>query len=253
MLILLPPSEGKAAPKQGPPINLAELSFPSLNPTRTQLLTALTALCGRPATATRVLGLGPAQARDITRNRELATAPCAPAIDVYSGVLYEALDAPSLSRGQRTRLAEMVAIGSALWGLVRAGDPIPAYRLSGDTRLPKLDTLANIWREPLTTVLSAQSGSILDLRSSTYRYGVLPSRPDIASARVLLEREGKRTVVTHHNKATKGRAVRALVTARRRPRTVEDAISILQDAGITCDLSTSARGTTTLDLITTHW
>lgn len=253
MLILLPPSEGKTSPTQGPTLHESTLSFPDLNPTRERILTALIALCRRPATAKRVLGLGPAQESDITTNRDVAGAPCAPAIDIYTGVLYDALDVRSLTNAQRVRLEETVVIGSALWGLVRAGDFIPAYRLSGDTRLPRLDTLASLWREPITKTLSNTSGPILDLRSATYQYGQLPARPDVLLARVLLERDGKRTVVTHHNKATKGRVVRALMTARRRPRTLDDAIAILHDSGITCELSNSGRGTPTLDLITSHW
>jgi cytoplasmic iron level regulating protein YaaA (DUF328/UPF0246 family) len=40
-----------------------------------------------------VLDLGPAQRDEITRNAELRTAPTSPAIDLYTGVLYDALDA----------------------------------------------------------------------------------------------------------------------------------------------------------------
>ena len=41
MLVLLPPSEGKASGTDGPPLDLASLSFPDLNATRTKVLTHL--------------------------------------------------------------------------------------------------------------------------------------------------------------------------------------------------------------------
>jgi hypothetical protein len=45
VLILLPPSEGKAAPRRGKPLDLAVLSSPELTTARTTLLSALVDLC----------------------------------------------------------------------------------------------------------------------------------------------------------------------------------------------------------------
>ena len=60
MLILLPPSEGKASPRRGKPLDLATLSFPALTAARTEVLDALVDLCaGDEARAVEVLGLGP--------------------------------------------------------------------------------------------------------------------------------------------------------------------------------------------------
>lgn len=249
MLILLPPSEGKAAPARGPRLKPRALSFRTLDATRAAVLDALIALCGRPATAAKTLGLGPRQTDEIDRDAALRTAPCAPAIDVYAGVLYEALDAGSLSAAQRGRLHDDVAIASALWGLVRPLDPIPAYRLSGDVRLPGIGALGAAWKAPVTSTLADLApGPVIDLRSGTYRFGELP--PGGVVGRVLLERGGKRSVVSHHNKATKGRAVRALVTARKRARTLDDAMTVLEAAGIRCELVPAKRGPATLDLVT---
>ncbi|MEI2641760.1 MAG: hypothetical protein V9G10_05360 [Candidatus Nanopelagicales bacterium] len=41
MLILLPPSEGKTAPRRGKPLDVAGLSRPALAPLREQVLAAL--------------------------------------------------------------------------------------------------------------------------------------------------------------------------------------------------------------------
>ena len=247
MLILLPPSEGKTAPASGPRLKLRSLSFRELDHTRGQVLDALVALCAKPAAARRTLALGPRQEDEVARNAALRSASCAPAIEVYTGVLYEALDAASLTAAQRSRLHEDVAIASALWGLIRPLDLIPAYRLSGDTRLPGIGSLATAWKAPMTRALAGEP--VIDLRSGTYRYGDLPEGSVIG--RVLLERAGRRSVVSHHNKATKGRAVRTLLTARKRPRTLDEAIAVLESAGIHCELTAGRGGKPgQLDLVT---
>ena len=252
MLVLLPPSEGKSAPAKGPRLALETLSFTALTPTRNEILQRLEKLCQSPAKARSVLGLGPTQDEEITRNTKLRTSPTGPAIEIYTGVVYEALDPQHLTKAQHRRLDETVAIASALWGLVRPSDAIPAYRLSGDVKLPGLGTLANLWKAPITGVLSDSAGPILDLRSGTYQFGDLPERDDVAVGRVLLERNGKRSVVSHHNKATKGRLVRAVVTSRRAPRTLDDIADIASSIGIHIEFHEPARGPIRMDFIVTE-
>lgn len=122
MLILLPPSEGKSAPRRGKPLDLASLSFPSLAGPRAEVLDALVALCTAegPAgleKAVEVLGVGKTLAGEVARNADLATAPTARADRIYSGVLYEALDLASLDGVARRRATSRVAIASGLFGL----------------------------------------------------------------------------------------------------------------------------------------
>ena len=95
MLILLPPSESKTAPASGDPLNLASLDLPALTGARSELADALAEVSGGED-ALQVLGVGPSLAADVARNRQLRTAPAAPALEVYTGVLYDALDAASL-------------------------------------------------------------------------------------------------------------------------------------------------------------
>src|SRR6185437_1388300 len=99
VLILLPPSEGKAPAGDGPAVDLAALAFPQLAKTRKALMAELARVAkGREATALEVLGLSPNQAAELAADRELATAPTLPAADRYTGVLYDALDLPGLRR-----------------------------------------------------------------------------------------------------------------------------------------------------------
>lgn len=253
MPIVLPPSEGKTAPASGAALDLAGLSFPGLTPVRRTVLKTLVELCRTdPRGAARVLGLGPTQAEEVSANARLRKAPAGPAIDVYSGVLYDALDAATLTAVERRRLQSSVVIASALFGLVTPQDHIPAYRLSGDTTLPGLGPLAGVWRERIATELAAMRGVILDLRSGAYAaLGPLPeSTWDRAlTGRVLLERNGKRSVVSHHNKATKGRIVRGLMQAGAMPRSVDALLASLGDLGYRLEVHEQRAGAPVLDII----
>ena len=117
---------------------------------------------------------------------------------------------------------------------MRPTDPIPSYRLSGGTSLPGLGPLSTAWRAPLERVWASTDGLVVDLRSSAY-VGLGPLPPSVAdraaTVRVLTERAGRRTVVSHNNKATKGRAVRAVLQSRRTPSDVATLADILEGAG----------------------
>jgi cytoplasmic iron level regulating protein YaaA (DUF328/UPF0246 family) len=218
VLVLLPPSEGKKPPRRGLPLDLGTLAFPSLAADRAAVLDALVTLCTThaPADAARVLGLGPTQTAEVAANAALRTAATARADRVYAGVLYEALDVPSLPAAARRRATGWLAVTSGLFGLLRPADRIPAYRLAGGVSLPGTGSLATYWSRRLDPAVreAAGRGLVVDLRSSTYASFWRPA-PDLArrvvTVRVLHESDGRRSVVSHFNKATKGRLVRALL------------------------------------------
>lgn len=255
MLILLPPSEGKTAPRRGRPLELGALSSPSLSPTRSRLLDSLVDLCaGDPEEAARVLGLGPTQAELVVRNGDLWSAPTARADAVYSGVLYDALDPGTLSTGGRRRAARRLAVTSALFGLVSPADRIPAYRLSGDATLPGVGAVAGVWRQSLgpAVVESVGRGLLVDLRSGMYAAFWRPG-PDLArrtvGVRVLHEHQGVRKVVSHFNKATKGRIVRALLEEGVTARTPTALADALRDLGWKVEQDDPTAGGTRLDVV----
>jgi cytoplasmic iron level regulating protein YaaA (DUF328/UPF0246 family) len=225
VLILLPPSEGKSAPRRGKPLNLADLDFPGLTDARESVLTALLELCaGETADAAATLGLGPTQVDQVHHNRTLLTAPTARGDRIYTGVLYDALELGSLDPAARRRATRWLVIMSSLFGAVRPNDPIPSYRLSGDTNLPDLGTVSAHWRAHLGPALTeaAGSGLVIDLRSSTYSaFWRPPARlgSRVATVRVLHQVGNQRKVVSHFNKATKGRIVRDLLADGGTPRT----------------------------------
>ncbi|GAA1735187.1 peroxide stress protein YaaA [Aeromicrobium alkaliterrae] len=259
MLVLLPPSEGKTSPSAGPALDLEALSFPRLTPVREQLSRALVRLAsGSSKRAAEVLGLGPTQADAIEADARLWELPCAPAAEVYTGVLFGELDLASLDAAARERASRTVGVASALFGALRIDDPIPAYRLSGGVSLPRLGPVASRWRARLPQELTqaAGDGLLIDLRSGTY---VSLGKPEAAIAdrtvtvRVLHEANGVRKVVSHFNKATKGQLVRALLQSGAEPATVDELVDVWSDLGWHVERPAVSPGKPTqLDVVTTE-
>lgn len=236
VLILLPPSEGKAALGDGPALDLPRLSFPALAPSRRRVLDALIALCEGPA-AREVLGLSPGQAGEIGKNLLLRTAPTLAAADLYTGVLYDNLHLASLSPEAAARASESLLIFSGLWGLLRIDDRVPPYRLSMGVRLPPLGGLGAFWRRSVTPLLDAEPGLVVDLRSGTYAAAWQPGGRAVA-VRVL--KEGK--VVSHMAKATRGVIARSLLEGDIDPQSPEELTKILDHLGHSVTLCPPPRG-----------
>lgn len=240
MLVILPPSETKSDGGDLGPLDLDALSLPQLTAVRDKLVTALIDLAADPEASRTALSLGKAADPEIARNAALRTSPTRPALDRYTGVLYDALGAGSFTAAQRAKADARLAIGSALFGVVRAGDPIPAYRLSGGSKLPGCSTLAAVWRPVLAPALREETAGQLtvDLRSGTYAQ--LGRIPGAVTATVLTERpDGTRTVVSHFNKHHKGLLARALVLSRSEPSDIAGVARIAEKAGLRAEVASS--------------
>jgi cytoplasmic iron level regulating protein YaaA (DUF328/UPF0246 family) len=234
VFILLPPSESKASGGHLPPLRLDGLLFPHLRAARERMLAALAAISGDLPAARSALGVGAAQDREIADNVQLATAPTMPALHRYTGVLYEAVDVPRMTAAERARADARVLITSALFGVLGAADAIPAYRLSAQARLPGMGSVAAVWRAPLTPLLAGLPGPVVDLRSGAY--AAFAPVPGAVTVRVVSTRpDGSRAVVSHFNKATKGRLARLLATSRAEPRGVTDVARVARRAGMTVE------------------
>lgn len=237
MLVLVPPSETKREGGAGLPLDFGALSFPELTPVRTDLVHAAVALADDPTGAMRALKLGPRQTAEVERNRVLRSSPTMPAIDRYSGVLFDALDTATLDEDARRFAHEHVAVHSALFGLVAALDPVPAYRLSHDSRLPALH-LRRLWRPPLSELLESRGGLIVDLRSEGYAdLGPAPGRGHSVFVRVVsVDDVGRRRALNHFNKRTKGLFTRALLQERPELATVDGLMEWSDAAGFRLDV-----------------
>ena len=198
MIVLLPPSETKAAGGTGASLTTAGLGFPGLAVARSRALAALDRLVAAGQDVST-----PAKARAAADNAAVRTAPTMPAIERYTGVLYDALDAASLAPDARAWVDAHVVIQSALLGFVRAGDAIPAYKVSEHSKLPG-ERMRDLWSHAGDEI----AGFALDLRSKAYAAlapvaGAVPVE--------IVSPEGK--ALNHWNKAGKGALVRALAVA----------------------------------------
>ncbi|WP_273113982.1 peroxide stress protein YaaA [Corynebacterium durum] len=233
MLIVLPPSETKSFGGDHPPLDWDSLSFPELNSVRKQIAADLVAL-DDPFT---VLGISDKLAAEVEANQQLLTSPTTPAILRYTGVLYDALSAGTLPNEALQRLA----IGSALFGVVRAGDLIPHYRLSGGTKLPTRSssttpTLKSRWGGLITEVLSSADDLVVDLRSGTYQQlGRLKTAITVRVESV--QPDGSRKVVSHFNKHYKGELARVLALSEQDPTSIDEVAAIARAAGMTVEIT----------------
>jgi cytoplasmic iron level regulating protein YaaA (DUF328/UPF0246 family) len=216
MLLLLPPSEGKAAPSaRRAPVDLAALSFSTvLGPLRERLIAAV--------------------------DPELVQAPAAPAAEVYTGVLYARLDHRSLPAGAKRRARSSVLVASGLWGLVGLADRIPAYKLPVDARVDGFGTLAAAWRPLVATALEPHDRRgrlIVDCRSGGYSAVWRPAQAVRVEVRAFkLQPGGRRQVISHMAKDTRGRVARELLLAPRAPRRPADVLAIVNAAGLDAEL-----------------
>jgi cytoplasmic iron level regulating protein YaaA (DUF328/UPF0246 family) len=208
VLLLLPPSEGKASGVDGPPLALDGLSFPVLTKTRRKLLRDLVRLAKKePLALQKALGLSDRQRHELDRDALLLKAPTLPVMELYTGIVYDNLSYATLTGEARDRADGSLIVASSLFGLVRPSDRIPSYRLSGNTSLPGIGGLAPVWRPVLEKEL-ARHPFVVDLRSGAYSN--LARVPGAVDVRVLRDDSGRRSVVSHDNKWTKGQLARAL-------------------------------------------
>ena len=144
-----------------------------------------------------------------------------PAINVYTGVLYQALDWASLSTTAKKRGASAVVIISAKYGAVRPDQLIESYK-------EKIDSSA--MREPVGKVLNAiKTPLIVDCRSSTYKtvwHSPINTTVEVQISTVV---DGVRKVVTHMSKKTRGEIARWLLQSRSLPKTPEDLYAIVSE------------------------
>jgi len=223
---------------------------------RRRTIEALQATSAAP-NALEQLSLSVGQTDQLALNLALATAPSARADRIYTGVLYEALGFASMSAAAKRRAGTRVAIISSVFGVVRPQDRIAPYRLAGGVNLPGIGPVARWWRTHLGETMARLGGTglIVDLRSSTYAAFWRPT-PEmahrVATIRVLHEVDGKRSIVSHFNKATKGRIVRALLEDGAAPRTPAALAQTLQRLGWHVELGEIGPLDVVLDVVVTQ-
>jgi len=171
----------------------------------------------------KLLGVkGVALAAAVEADRAVRRSPTMPAIERYTGVLYDALDHRSLPARSTARLAEQVLIASGAFGLVAPLDPIPDYKLKMGIALPGIGRLSTYWRPHV-------DGALAPLVDGRTVWNLLPNEHAAAwsgSTQVAVEvtvrfaddivRGGRRELVyvAHWNKLLKGALVRHVLATQ---------------------------------------
>ncbi len=253
MLILLPPSEGKNRPAEGPVLDLEELAFSSvLGRPRERLIRALEKLGDRPVKkAAKVMDLSPGLAGDIALNATIRSAPTAPAREVYSGVLYDRLGLAELGKRASRQADRSLLISSALWGMTRPTDLIPYYRLSTKPKLARVGGLGALWREPLAKAMAGsgfdEPGEIvLDMRSGSYSSLWRPRHARHIAVRGFTETGGRRKAISHMAKSIRGDVARVVLEAASLPGDLDEVAELVSQAGMRVETTGG-----TLDVIET--
>lgn len=190
-VILIPPSEGKAAGGRGAPWCPGTMAHAGLDGRRSELLSRVDG---------RVIDRG---------------GPTLEAIERYTGVLYKELDATTLRGAPRRRLDRDVRIVSGLWGLVAPRDPLPEYRCKMSASVDGIGRLSTWWRPAITEALAdrVRGAEVWDLLPIEHAAAVDWSTlaPYRRTTLRFVDASGK--VVSHWNKLLKGSVVRWLVDA----------------------------------------
>jgi len=236
MIFLLPPSETK---EPGGKRRAKALSHKELDKTRKLIQQALVEICKTPTLAAKTLKLGPRQLGEITVNLDLISPKCLPALDRYTGTLYDALKEGGVTAAMRARASTVVCIQSSLFGLISASDEIPNYRLSAGSKLPGIN-LKSLWQAAHEGLWSKYSKEIvIDMRSNSYaELAPVPDKLSCYTLDVLLEdKKGKRTRLNHFNKQAKGQFVRSALIASPAPKTIADLKSVAKLANLELEVS----------------
>ena len=200
-------------------------------------------LAADPDRAAKVLKLSERQrALALADNATLRDAPTMPAIDRYTGVLFDALDAGSLAPEARAWLHAHAFIQTALLGPVRALDAIPSYRLAAAASLPDLPPLKRHWGTATTEALDREvDGLVIDLRSEAYvALGPVPDGAVSTYVRVVTDAgDGTARALNHFNKKAKGQLTRALAETGPVLRAPADLVAWARGAGF--DMRSGAR------------
>lgn len=125
------------------------------------------------------------------------------AIQVYTGVLYAALDWNTLSKTQQILAQESIVIISAKYGALRPLDPIEPYKEKIDNKqmAPQVGAVL----DEVSTEL------IIDCRSSTYKTVWQSPVNKTVEIKVFTTVDGERKVITHMSKKTRGEVTRQLL------------------------------------------
>ncbi len=211
MYILFSPSEGKKLDGDFPALNTQELLFPQLQMSRQPLLEAYNKLILRGSKEQLHDLTGIKKDEEIQKYRhDILKSATMPALQRYDGVAYDYLEVSTLSQKEKDYLYEQTIIFSNLFGPLRGGDLIPAYKFKQGSTLEGIVT-EKIYKKEFSSALDTllQDELVLDLRAGFYEKFYALQQPFIT---MKFLKDGKS--VSHWAKAYRGKVLRTLAQIR---------------------------------------
>jgi cytoplasmic iron level regulating protein YaaA (DUF328/UPF0246 family) len=241
--VLLPPSEGKADGGTGT-FDPAGGTFDLLGPSRREVIEQLAKEVSTrdEEGRTKILGVRGALADRAAAATDALAAGTVPALAArrrYTGVVWEHLDAGTLTRSQAAR----VLVPSALLGITTGADPVPDYRLKFTVALAGLGRLDRFWRDELTDALAEHVAGrcVVDLLPAEHAAAIDWDRLGAACdlRRVRFVTADGRAGAGHAAKAAKGRWARAVL---------DEGVTVLDRGTIAGWRVTSPKGSPTVTI-----
>jgi len=191
VIILIPPSEGKVEDGEYNCLNEFEI-------VTEKLLRDLDSYSGDLA---KLYGLKDKKLTEVKKiNSTILKCKTLPAIERYSGVVYQGIDYSSIKN--KELFDERVYILSGLFGLINCRKLIPNYKF-------KIDFFGagNLWSEKIARFL--EDYYVIDLLPQVYQKAV--SYDDGIKVEFIVLKNGEKSFAGHEGKLVKGKFVRWLI------------------------------------------
>ena len=200
MKILIPPSEGKAKVKSSD-IYFKNTNFKFAKYTQ-QIVDSLNLIENEDLTS--VYGTSQEKAIMFHRqNQDVFNSKCVPAIDRYTGVVYNHIDWQTLNAKSKKYMNNHIIIFSGLFGLLAPDTLIPDYKLKMNVL-----SLKNLWSPIISNYLKDEE-IIFDLLPQVHRKAYTPNKNTI-KVDFLVRHKGKTSAAGHFGNAVKGQFIRFL-------------------------------------------
>ena len=198
MKFLIPPSEGKAKVK---PSNVlfSETDF-ALEEHVQQVVDLLDLIDDEDLQS--VYGTSQEKSELLHRqNQDIFKSRCAPAINRYTGVVYQHIEWETLDEDARKFLNENFLIFSGLFGVLSPQTPIPNYKL-------KMNVLSLQYHwNPIITEELKDEDLIIDMLPQVHRKAYTPGK-NVKQIDFIVKSDGKNKAAGHFGKAVKGKLIR---------------------------------------------
>ena len=201
MKILIPPSEGKTKLKSTGPI-FGETEF-KFEREVGQIIRLLELIDNEDLKS--IYGTSQEKSELFHRqNEDVFKSRCAPAIERYTGVVYDHIEWKSLTENAKDFMDKHVGIFSGLFGIVSPKTLIPNYKLKMNVQ-----ALQHFWRPILTNILKEED-LVIDLLPQVHRKSYDKKGVNVVEVEFLIfnKNSQKTSSAGHYGKAVKGEFIR---------------------------------------------